>query len=89
MGLNHISLFEGDEDSKKHWFIYEKFQAVSSVDDEDKQMVQFAATLRRDALTRFMNLTEKQPKSNNEIKTRFPIFYKAQDVKHLVEHKLK
>jgi hypothetical protein len=38
MGLNHIPIYEGDEDPKRHWFICEKFWNVVDIVEEEKQM---------------------------------------------------
>jgi hypothetical protein len=45
MGFNHIPLYEGDEDPKRHWFKCENFLDAANITDEDKQMAQFKATL--------------------------------------------
>lgn len=45
MGLNNIPLYEGDEDSRRYWFVCEKFWDATDVSDEDKQMAQFGAAL--------------------------------------------
>jgi hypothetical protein len=45
MGFNHIPLYEGDEDPKRHWFMCEKLWDVADITDEDKQMAQFRASL--------------------------------------------
>jgi endo-beta-N-acetylglucosaminidase D len=57
MGFNHIPTYEGDEDPKIRWFVYEKLWDVADVKDEDKQMAQFSVALRHRALTWFMNYT--------------------------------
>jgi hypothetical protein len=89
MGLNHIPIYEGDEDPKIHWFICEKFWDATDITDEDKQMAQFGATLRHHTLTWFMNYTENQNWSKSDIKNNFLSFFKVQDVAHLAAHKLK
>jgi hypothetical protein len=38
MGLNHIPIYEGDEDPKQHWVVCEKFWAVVDIVDEEKKM---------------------------------------------------
>jgi hypothetical protein len=45
VGLNHIPIYEGDEDPKWHWFVCNKFWDLVDVTDEDKHMEQFGATL--------------------------------------------
>lgn len=45
MGLNHISIYEGDEDPKKHWFFCEIFWDANTITNEDKQMAHFAVAL--------------------------------------------
>jgi hypothetical protein len=37
MGLNHIPIYEGDEDPKQYWFICEKFWDVPNIIDEEKK----------------------------------------------------
>ena len=58
MGLNYISIYEGDEDPKKHWFIYEMFWAPNNISDENKQIAHFVAAFQKWALTWFMNITK-------------------------------
>jgi hypothetical protein len=38
MGLNHIPIYEGYEDPKRHWFVCEKFWDTTNIIDEDKYM---------------------------------------------------
>jgi len=52
-----IPIFEGYEDPRHHWFICETIWAANDVDNEDKQIHQIAAGLRKRALTWFMNYT--------------------------------
>ena len=52
-----IPIFEGDEDPRRHWFICETIWVANDVDNEDKQMHQFTAGLRKRALTWYMNFT--------------------------------
>jgi hypothetical protein len=51
MGLNHIPIYEGDEDPKRHWFVYEKNWDASDITDEDKKIAQFGVVLQARALT--------------------------------------
>jgi hypothetical protein len=89
MGLNHILIYEGDEDPKRHWFVCEKFWDATDITDEDKQMAQFGAALRARALTWFMNYTDNQQCSKEDIKKIFLKFFKTQDNSHLEAQKLK
>jgi hypothetical protein len=41
MGLNHIPVYEGEEDPKCHWFVCEKFWEEADITDKDKHMEQF------------------------------------------------
>jgi len=45
MCLIHIPIYEGDEDPKRYWFIFEIFWDEIDIIDEDKQMTQFGAAL--------------------------------------------
>jgi hypothetical protein len=45
MGLNHIPIYEGDEDPKRHWFVCEKLWDATDITNEDKKMAQFGAAL--------------------------------------------
>lgn len=89
MGFNHIPLYKGNEDPKNNWFICENFWSANDLTNKDKLMAQHTTTLRKCALTWFMNITKYQPKSKDEIKPSFLTYLKAQDVKHLETHKLK
>jgi len=60
MGLNHILIYEGDEDPKWHWFIYKKFWDASDITNEDKQMAHFGVSLQSRYLTWFMNYADNQ-----------------------------
>jgi hypothetical protein len=89
MGLNHIPIYEGDEDPKQHWFICEKFWDATDITDEAKQMAQFGVPFRARALTWFMNYTDNQQCSKDDIKESFLKFFKNQDNSHLEAQKLK
>jgi len=89
MGFNHIPIYEGEEDPKIHWFVCENFWDATNITNEDKKMPQFGATLRHRTLTWFMNYTEKQTCSREEIKNSFLTFFKIQDITHLVAQKFK
>jgi hypothetical protein len=39
MGFNHILIYEGEEDPKRHWFVCEKFRDAADIIDKDKKMV--------------------------------------------------
>ena len=45
--------------------------------DEDKQITQFVGALRKRVLTWYMNFTENQIRTKDEIKTNFLSFFKA------------
>lgn len=85
----HIPTFEGDDDPRHHWFIYETIWEATNITNEKKQITQFVRYLRKRALTWYMNFNENQSKSKNEIKQNFPTFFRTQDVKHLLAQKLK
>jgi len=89
MGLNHIPVYEGEEDPKRHWFVCELFWVSANISDEDKKMAQFGAALHHRALTWFMNYTKKQTCSKVEINNSFQTFFKIQDITHLAAQKLK
>jgi hypothetical protein len=36
IGFNHIPLYEGDEDPKRHWFMCKKLWDVADITDKDK-----------------------------------------------------
>jgi hypothetical protein len=76
MGFDHIPIYEGEEDPKRHWFVCEKFWNAADITNEDKQMAQFGATLRHHTLTWFMNYTKNQTRSKAEIKNNFLTFFK-------------
>ena len=59
----HIPIYEGEEDPRRHWFICEQMWDVAEVTDENRQIAQFAGTLRKRALTWYMNFTESQNRS--------------------------
>jgi hypothetical protein len=82
--FNHISIYEGKEDPKLHWFVCENFWDVTDITNQDKEMDQFGDELRHRALTWFMNYTEKKTRSKVEIKNRFLTFFKFQDITILV-----
>ena len=42
IGSAHIPLYEGDEDPRRHWFVYELTLEANQVTDEDRQIAQFA-----------------------------------------------
>ena len=62
---------------------------IADVTNEDKQIAQFALTLRKRALTWYMNFTENQNISKAEIKANFLAFFKTEDIMHLDAQKLK
>ena len=62
---------------------------AADVMDEDKQIAQFAGTLRKGVLTWYMNFTESQNRSKAEIEASFLAFFKTKDVAHLAAQKLK
>ena len=89
-GSAHIPLYEGDEDPRRHWFIYELTWEANQVTDEDRQMAQFAGALRKRALTWHMTFSEIQPRATKaKIKAQFLSFFKTPDAKHLAVKKLK
>jgi hypothetical protein len=45
MGINHIPIYEGDDDPKLHRFICEKVWHIVDNTNEEKQMSHFGATL--------------------------------------------
>ena len=73
----HILIYEGEEDPRRHWFIYERMWDVVDVIDEDKQITQFASALRKRALTWYMNFTENQTRMKADIKANFLAFFKT------------
>ena len=86
----HIPLDEGDEDPRRHWFVYELTWEANQVTKKDKQMAQFNGALRKRALTWYMTFSETQPRATKaEIKVQFLSFFKTPDAKHLVAKKLK
>jgi len=38
MGMNHIPIYEGNEDPERNWFFCEKFWTTNNINDEDKKM---------------------------------------------------
>ena len=59
--IAHIPLYEGDEDPRWHWFVYELTWEANDVTSEDRQMAQFASALQKRALTWYITYTEKTP----------------------------
>ena len=84
----HIPIYEGEEDPGCHWFICERMWDATDVTDEDKQITQFAGTLRKIALTLYMNFMENQNRSKAKIKASVLAFFKTEDVAHLAAQKL-
>ena len=62
---------------------------ATDVIDENRQIAQFAGALRKRALTWYMNFTESQNRSKDEIKASYLAFFKMEDVAHLATQKLK
>jgi len=89
MSLNHIPIYEGDEDTKWKWFVCEIFWDATDITDEDKKMTQFGLALQARALTWFMNFNDNQRRLKEEIKHSFLAFFKTQEVSHLDGNKLK
>ena len=88
--MAHIPVYEGDEDPRRHWFIYESTWEANQVTDEDRKMAQFTGALRKRELTWYMTFSERQPRTTNaEIKAQFLSFFKTLDAKHLAAKKLK
>ena len=85
----HIPTYEGEEDPIQHWFICERMWDAANVTDDDKKIAQFVGALRKGALTLYMNFTENQARTKDEIKTNFLSFFKTKDVSHLANQKLK
>ena len=79
----HILIYEGEEDPRLHWFIYERMWDAANVTDDDKQIAHFAGALRKRALTWYMNFTENQTISKVDIKANFLASFKTKDVTHL------
>ena len=62
---------------------------ATDITDENRQITQFAGTLRKRALTWYMNFMESQNRSKVEIKASFLAFFKTKDITHLAMQKLK
>ena len=62
---------------------------AADVTDDNKKIAQFPGALRKRALTWYMNFTENQARTKDEIKTKFLGFFKTKNVAHLVAQKLK
>ena len=56
--LVHIPTYEGEEDPRWHWFIYERMWDAADVIDDDKKIAQFVSALRKRALTSYMSFIE-------------------------------
>lgn len=54
----HISIYEGEEDPRRHWFICERMWDAADVIDDDKKIAQFVGALRKRELTWYMKFTE-------------------------------
>lgn len=89
MNTTHLPLYEGDEDPKLHWFIYERIWDAIDITDEAKRMEQFIGALRTRELTWFMNFIKKHTQTKDEIKKKKLTFFKTQNNKHLDAQKLK
>ena len=85
----HISIYEAEEDPRRHWFVCERMWDAADVTDNDKQITQFVSALRKRALMWYMNFTKNQTRSKVDIKANFLAFFKIEDVAHLVVQKLK
>ena len=55
--LEHIPLYEGDEDSRRHWFVCDLTWEANQVTNEDRHMAQFIGALRRRKLTWYMTFS--------------------------------
>ena len=85
----HITLYEGDEDPRRHWFVCESTWDANAITSEDKHMVQFAGAFRKQALTWYMTYTKKTTNATKaDIKQQFSSFFKTPDVKHLTTKKI-
>ena len=85
----HIPTYEGEEDPRQHGFVCERMWDAADVTNDDKKITQFVGAPRKRALTWYMNFTENQARSKDEIKTSFLVFFKTKDVAHLGAQKLK
>lgn len=79
----HIPTYEGDDDPRRHWFVYERMWDATNVTDDDKKIEQFVGALRKRDITRYMNFTKNQARIKDKIKEKFLAFYKAEDVSHI------
>ena len=85
----HIPIYEGKEDPKQHWFIYERMWDAADVTDNDKKITPFVGALRKRELTWYMNFMENQARSKDDIKANFLAFFKMKDIAHLAVETLK
>ena len=63
--VSHLPIFEGDDDLKHHWFIFENIWDIVDITEKNKQIAQFVRSLRKRALTCYMNYIENQMMSMN------------------------
>ena len=75
--LVHIPTYLGEEDPRQHWLVCERMWDATDVTDDDKKIAQFDGVLRKRALTLYMNFTENQETTKDEIKTKFLPFFKT------------
>ena len=85
----YIPIYEGEEDPRQHWFIYERMWDAANIKDEDKQIAPFSSALRKRALTWYMNFTENQIRTKDRINSNFLVFLKKEDIAHLATQILK
>lgn len=76
-----LTIYEGNEDPKKYWFICKIIQTVKNTIDLAKQMGQFGAAMKKKGLTWHMTLLvdgKKYTKNQINLLT----FFKTLDAKH-------
>ena len=66
--IPYIPIFEGDEDPRCHYFIFETIWDATSITKKNKKIVEFTGSLRKKSLTWYMNFNENQEKFKNDIR---------------------
>ena len=66
--IPHIPIYDCDKYRECHWFICETIWDAFNVTNEDKQIVEFIGTLRKRALTWYLNFTKNKIRYRSGIK---------------------
>lgn len=62
----HIPIYKGDDDLGIHWFICKIMWDAINVTDDDEKIAQFVVSLRKRALTWYMNSIDNHTRTKDE-----------------------